>query len=242
MISCYSPLVCLASSCYFLTHIYSYIIFFPCLVMTSVMLSERNTSNSLISLAKLWIMPSGKIPQTDIYVLWITFMKHMYFLILFHALIPRSFLKVVVLIGETQERERVLQHFCNRFHECNPDSYSSPGEADMRHAWRRSCDDSFMSNICLCLFWMSSGAALALTCALMLLNTDLHGQVRPSYLYSLFLTPICSAFKQSHVRLQNVGKSMSSSKFVTNLDGMNEGGNFNKELLKVRYLHFSSLS
>lgn len=91
----------------------------------------------------------------------------------------RSFLKVVVLIGETQERERVLQHFSNRFHECNPDSYSTPG------------------------------AVLALTCALMLLNTDLHGQ--------------------------NVGKSMSSSKFVTNLDGMNEGGNFNKELLKSLY-------
>ncbi|XP_007569104.1 PH and SEC7 domain-containing protein 2 [Poecilia formosa] len=91
----------------------------------------------------------------------------------------RSFLKVVVLIGETQERERVLQHFSNRFHQCNPDSYSSPGPV------------------------------LALTCALMLLNTDLHGQ--------------------------NVGKSMSSSKFVTNLDGMNEGGNFNKELLKSLY-------
>ncbi|MEQ2313407.1 hypothetical protein AMECASPLE_001699 [Ameca splendens] len=91
----------------------------------------------------------------------------------------RSFLKVVVLIGETQERERVLQHFSNRFHECNPDSYSS------------------------------SGTVLALTCALMLLNTDLHGQ--------------------------NVGKSMSSSKFVTNLDGMNEGGNFSKELLKSLY-------
>ncbi|XP_038137968.1 PH and SEC7 domain-containing protein 4 isoform X1 [Cyprinodon tularosa] len=91
----------------------------------------------------------------------------------------RSFLKVVVLIGETQERERVLQHFSNRFHECNPD------------------------------FYCSSGAVLALTCALMLLNTDLHGQ--------------------------NVGKSMSSSKFVTNLDGMNEGGNFNKELLKSFY-------
>ncbi|XP_069571353.1 PH and SEC7 domain-containing protein 1-like isoform X2 [Brachyistius frenatus] len=91
-----------------------------------------------------------------------------------HAL--RSFLKVVILIGETQERERVLQHFSCRFHQCNPDSFSS------------------------------SGAVLALTCALMLLNTDLHGQ--------------------------NVGKSMSSSKFVSNLDGMNDGGNFSKELLK----------
>ncbi|XP_051268436.1 PH and SEC7 domain-containing protein 3 isoform X1 [Dicentrarchus labrax] len=94
-----------------------------------------------------------------------------------HAI--RSFLKVVILIGETQERERVLQHFACRFHQCNPDSYSS------------------------------SGAVLALTCALMLLNTDLHGQ--------------------------NVGKSMSSSQFVANLDCMNEGENFSKDLLKSLY-------
>ncbi|KAK2888256.1 PH and SEC7 domain-containing protein 2 [Channa argus] len=94
-----------------------------------------------------------------------------------HAL--RSFLKVVILIGETQERERVLQHFTCRFHQCNPDSFSS------------------------------SGAALALTCALMLLNTDLHGQ--------------------------HGGKPMSSSKFVSNLDGMNDGENFSKDLLKSFY-------
>ncbi|XP_068562338.1 PH and SEC7 domain-containing protein 4 [Cebidichthys violaceus] len=94
-----------------------------------------------------------------------------------HAL--RSFLKVVVLIGETQERERVLQHFACRFHQCNPDSFTS------------------------------SESVLALTCALMLLNTDLHGQ--------------------------NVGKSMSSAKFVSNLDGMNEGENFSKDLLKSLY-------
>uniref|UniRef100_A0AAQ4R507 Pleckstrin and Sec7 domain containing 4 n=1 Tax=Gasterosteus aculeatus aculeatus TaxID=481459 RepID=A0AAQ4R507_GASAC len=91
----------------------------------------------------------------------------------------RSFLKVVVLIGETQERERVLQHFACRFHHCNPDSFTS------------------------------SESVLALTCALMLLNTDLHGQ--------------------------NVGKSMSSAKFVSNLDGMNEGENFSKDLLKSLY-------
>ncbi|KAM8828638.1 uncharacterized protein AB9W97_004491 isoform 2-T6 [Spinachia spinachia] len=91
----------------------------------------------------------------------------------------RSFLKVVVLIGETQERERVLQHFACRFHHCNPDAFTS------------------------------SEPVLALTCALMLLNTDLHGQ--------------------------NVGKSMSSSKFVSNLDGMDEGENFSKDLLKSLY-------
>ncbi|KAK5879041.1 hypothetical protein CesoFtcFv8_024388 [Champsocephalus esox] len=94
-----------------------------------------------------------------------------------HAL--RSFLKVVVLIGETQERERVLQHFACRFHQCNPDTFTS------------------------------SESVLALTCALMLLNTDLHGQ--------------------------NVGKCMSSSKFVSNLDGMNEEENFSKDLLKSLY-------
>uniref|UniRef100_UPI003AACD816 uncharacterized protein n=1 Tax=Centroberyx gerrardi TaxID=166262 RepID=UPI003AACD816 len=91
----------------------------------------------------------------------------------------RSFLKVVVLIGETQERERVLQQFSCRFHQCNPDSFPS------------------------------AGAVLTLTCALMLLNTDLHGQ--------------------------NVGKAMSTSNFVSNLDGMNEGENFSKDLLKSFY-------
>lgn len=32
---------------------------------------------------------------------------------------------------------------------------------------------------------------------------------------------------------------MSSSKFVSNLDGMNEGKNFGKDLLKVRTFRFS---
>ncbi|KAG7481062.1 hypothetical protein MATL_G00062870 [Megalops atlanticus] len=91
----------------------------------------------------------------------------------------RSFLKVVVLIGETQERERVLERFSHRFHQCNPENFSSPG------------------------------AVLTLTCALMLLNTDLHGQ--------------------------NVGKAMTMSAFVSNLDGMDEGGNFRRELLKGLY-------
>ncbi|XP_058875601.1 PH and SEC7 domain-containing protein 4-like [Acipenser ruthenus] len=43
----------------------------------------------------------------------------------------------------------------------------------------------------------------------MLLNTDLHGQ--------------------------NLGKAMSCSGFISNLDGMNEGGNFPRELLKSLY-------
>ncbi|KAJ8346911.1 hypothetical protein SKAU_G00283120 [Synaphobranchus kaupii] len=91
----------------------------------------------------------------------------------------RSFLKVVVLIGESQERARVLQHFAERFQDCNPDSFSS------------------------------SEAVLKLTSALMLLNTDLHGQ--------------------------NVDKPMSSSCFVSNLDGMDEGESFHREMLKALY-------
>ncbi|KAI5089193.1 PH and SEC7 domain-containing protein 1-like isoform X4 [Silurus meridionalis] len=91
----------------------------------------------------------------------------------------RSFLMQVVLIGETQERERVLDHFSRRYQQCNPATFST------------------------------AGAVLTLTCAVMLLNTDLHGQ--------------------------NVGKSMTMPLFVSNLDGMNEGENFNKDLLKTLY-------
>uniref|UniRef100_A0A8C6JZ75 Uncharacterized protein n=1 Tax=Melopsittacus undulatus TaxID=13146 RepID=A0A8C6JZ75_MELUD len=59
----------------------------------------------------------------------------------------RSFLKELALMGETQERERVLAHFSQRYYECNPNAISS------------------------------EDGAHTLTCALMLLNTDLHGHV-----------------------------------------------------------------
>ncbi|OXB60318.1 hypothetical protein ASZ78_007917 [Callipepla squamata] len=48
-----------------------------------------------------------------------------------------------------------------------------------------------------------------LTCALMLLNTDLHGH--------------------------NIGKKMSCQQFITNLDGLNDGKDFAKDLLKTLY-------
>ncbi|KAM5170355.1 uncharacterized protein ACMZJ9_003297 [Mantella aurantiaca] len=91
----------------------------------------------------------------------------------------RSLLLELVLTGETQERERVLYHFSKRFHSCNPKEYDS---ADAVHT---------------------------LTCALMLLNSDLHGQ--------------------------NIGKSMTAQDFINNLEGMNDGGNFPRELLKGLY-------
>uniref|UniRef100_A0A452IKP2 Uncharacterized protein n=1 Tax=Gopherus agassizii TaxID=38772 RepID=A0A452IKP2_9SAUR len=91
----------------------------------------------------------------------------------------RSFLKELALMGETQERERVLAHFSQRYYQCNPNAVSSE---DGVHT---------------------------LTCALMLLNTDLHGH--------------------------NIGKRMSCSDFIGNLEGLNGGSDFPKELLKALY-------
>ncbi|XP_038651620.1 PH and SEC7 domain-containing protein 2 isoform X1 [Scyliorhinus canicula] len=92
----------------------------------------------------------------------------------------RRFLKAFPLMGETQERERVLIHFSKRYCQCNPDCINSE---DGVHT---------------------------LTCALMLLNTDLHGHV-------------------------NIGKKMSCQQFISNLDGLNDGKGFPKDLLKGLY-------
>nr|XP_054099761.1 PH and SEC7 domain-containing protein 3 isoform X10 [Callithrix jacchus] len=88
----------------------------------------------------------------------------------------RYFFKAFSLVGETQERERVLIHFSNRYFYCNPDAIAS---RDGVHC---------------------------LTCAIMLLNTDLHGH--------------------------NIGKKMTCQEFIANLQGVNEGVDFSKDLLK----------
>ncbi|XP_017722761.1 PREDICTED: PH and SEC7 domain-containing protein 3 isoform X3 [Rhinopithecus bieti] len=88
----------------------------------------------------------------------------------------RYFFKAFSLVGETQERERVLIHFSNRYFYCNPDTIASQ---DGVHC---------------------------LTCAIMLLNTDLHGH--------------------------NIGKKMTCQEFIANLQGVNEGVDFSKDLLK----------
>ncbi|XP_071830210.1 uncharacterized protein [Apostichopus japonicus] len=92
----------------------------------------------------------------------------------------RKFLLNVALTGESQERERVLRQFAKRYHECNGGLYQS--------------DD----------------AVNTLTCAIMLLNTDLHGK-------------------------NNIGKKMSLNGFITNLEGLNDGGSFSKDMLKAFY-------
>uniref|UniRef100_A0A8C8JW49 Uncharacterized protein n=1 Tax=Oncorhynchus tshawytscha TaxID=74940 RepID=A0A8C8JW49_ONCTS len=91
----------------------------------------------------------------------------------------RAFLRQFSLMGETQERERVLAHFSRRYLHCNPKLIPSE---DGVHT---------------------------LTCALMLLNTDLHGH--------------------------NIGKRMSCTQFIGNLEGLNEGQDFSKDLLKALY-------
>ncbi|KTG31354.1 hypothetical protein cypCar_00036207 [Cyprinus carpio] len=68
-------------------------------------------------------------------------------------------------------------------------------------------DFLFSNSVFLTLFLIDG--AHTLTCALMLLNTDLHGH--------------------------NIGKKMSCQQFISNLDGLNDGKDFPKELLKVLY-------
>ncbi|XP_055593560.1 PH and SEC7 domain-containing protein isoform X2 [Uranotaenia lowii] len=91
----------------------------------------------------------------------------------------RLFLKQFSLSGETQERERVLVHFSKRYLDCNPGSFNS------------------------------QDAVHTLTCAIMLLNTDLHGP--------------------------NIGRKMTCSEFIENLSELNDGENFPKDILKQLY-------
>ncbi|XP_068228217.1 PH and SEC7 domain-containing protein-like isoform X1 [Palaemon carinicauda] len=91
----------------------------------------------------------------------------------------RKFLDKFCLAGETQERERVLVHFSRRFLDCNPGTFNS------------------------------QDAVHTLTCALMLLNTDLHGQ--------------------------SVGRKMTCNEFIDNLADLNDGENFPREVLKSLY-------
>ncbi|KAI9515782.1 phosphatidylserine decarboxylase [Dissostichus eleginoides] len=105
----------------------------------------------------------------------------------------RNFLKAFPLMGETQERERILVHFSRRFCNCNPQTLSSEGHRQQEADWDDEDDDG----------------AHTLTCALMLLNTDLHGH--------------------------NIGKKMSCQQFISNLDGLNSGKDYPKDLLKILY-------
>uniref|UniRef100_A0A8R1XVW0 PH and SEC7 domain-containing protein 3 n=1 Tax=Onchocerca volvulus TaxID=6282 RepID=A0A8R1XVW0_ONCVO len=90
----------------------------------------------------------------------------------------RDFLSRFCLLGGTQERTHIIEHFAKRYYECNPTLFRS---ADQVHA---------------------------LTCALLLLNSDLHGP--------------------------NVGRRMSSRDFVDNLSHTEHI--FDCSLLKTLYI------
>ncbi|XP_035314928.1 PH and SEC7 domain-containing protein 2 isoform X1 [Cricetulus griseus] len=93
----------------------------------------------------------------------------------------RTFLKAFPLMGETQERERVLTHFSRRYCQCNPDDSTSE---DKLHT---------------------------LTFCVRLMSLDILGHM-------------------------NIGKKMSCQQFIANLDQLNDGQDFAKDLLKVWYL------
>lgn len=58
-------------------------------------------------------------------------------------------------------------------------------------------------------YLFNTDAVHTLTCAIMLLNTDLHGQ--------------------------NLGRKMTCSEFIDNLAELNDGDNFSKDILKYLY-------
>ncbi|XP_022672500.1 uncharacterized protein LOC111264953 isoform X2 [Varroa jacobsoni] len=95
----------------------------------------------------------------------------------------RRFLDKFCLQGETQERERVLAHFSKRFLDCNPQCSDQLGSQDAVHT---------------------------LTCALMLLNTDLHGNGLSR-------------------------RRMTAQDFAQNLSGLNDGKDFPKEMLRMLF-------
>ncbi|KAI1726395.1 pleckstrin homology domain-containing protein [Ditylenchus destructor] len=96
----------------------------------------------------------------------------------------REFLDHVCLSGESSDRARLLMVFSNRYQECNPALFSSVDEIH------------------------------ALTCALILLNTDLHGP--------------------------NPGKKMTCREFVNNL--LHTQYTFDRNMLKTLYNSIKDLS
>ena len=109
--------------------------------------------------------------------------------LIFLQIIFRCFLQQFCLTGETQERERVLLHFSRRYLECNPEFIENPHQ----------------------MLYRSLDAVHTLSCAILLLNTDLHGE---------------------SVAMQ---RKMSCNEFIENLSELNDGENFPRDLLRAIY-------
>ncbi|EDV22662.1 uncharacterized protein TRIADDRAFT_59149 [Trichoplax adhaerens] len=95
----------------------------------------------------------------------------------------RSLLKRMTITGETQDRERVLQHFSRRYYEDNPTVFDSE---DQVHT---------------------------IACALMLLNSDLHGE--------------------------NIGKKMTFNDFVKNLPVPKKNSSLGRDILKFHNRNYT---
>ena len=102
----------------------------------------------------------------------------------------RSFLSKFCLIGETQERERVISYFSLRYLECNPKILFTNQKPSG--------------------LFKSLDSLHILICAILMLNTDLHGE----------------KFLQ---------KRMSFIEFTLNLSKQNDGDDFSNDLLKDIY-------
>lgn len=126
----------------------------------------------------------------------------------------RLFLRKFALMGETQERERVLAHFSSRYRCCNPECLNTEGDCTVlfRECWDSEVVDVlsccycgsyvkhlmmtmdlsiellsiYMEPFCFLTYWhcpccvvclASTDSVHTLICAVMLLNTDLHGNV-----------------------------------------------------------------
>jgi PH/SEC7 domain-containing protein len=77
----------------------------------------------------------------------------------------RKFVKQFTIIGEAQDRERVLHFFAARYLDCNPTTFTSVGQFYL------ICPKKVILIFCYL------DACHMLTCAIMLLNTDLHDTV-----------------------------------------------------------------
>lgn len=129
----------------------------------------------------------------------------------------RKFVKQFTIIGETQDRERVLHFFAARYLDCNPTTFTSVGKRAMATTNEMNFDLITFVDSCH-----------MLTCAIMLLNTDLHDPVGERS------SDGTSPFDRS-TSFQKITTKMTFQQFSDNLHGLNEGVDFSKDLLKSLY-------
>ena len=102
------------------------------------------------------------------------YLKHFNFQSLTLDAALRKFLKQFQLVGDAQEKERVLLHFAKRYVDANSTTFTDFGSTLVQliltfFLWTALVLRLFIQNI--------TDSCHTLTCAIMLLNTDLHDPV-----------------------------------------------------------------